>query len=170
MFHCMSLKTVARTVAVAAFVAASFTASSPANAGSDSDAQKPAQEACEAKHRHGHHGDEFDGRWEKTLSAGQISEIATLKVALKKELSQARAAIEVKRTEARAMVASDDPDRAALARLVDEIATLERDAMNAKYGHMIKVRSLLTPEQKAAFDMAIMKKEGRKDGKKGGRL
>lgn len=150
-------------LAAAVLAAMSFTAA-PGFASEKPDSGKQAYESCDSKGGHGwdRHG-KADG-WKKTLTDEQKAELGRLHTALKKDLSAVKAEIRLKKTEARNIVASDNPDTEALSKLTGRIAALEKDVMDAKYAHMIKVRSMLTPEQKTKFDASAMK-----EGKRGKR-
>lgn len=112
---------------------------------------------------HKGHGwsDHGKAAWKKTLTAEQKTELDKLHEALKKETAGVKDELRAKKEAARKIVASDNPDSGALGALTGEMAALEKKLMDAKYGHMIKVRSILNAEQKAAFD-ASMKKGERK--------
>lgn len=117
-------------------------------------AGKQAYERCD-------HDREMYGKaaWKKTLTAEQKNELGKLQDSHKNEMASQKAALREKKEAVRGIVASDTPDKEALSRLTGEIAALEKGLMDARYGHMIKVRALLNPEQKAAFDAALKKGE-----------
>lgn len=116
---------------------------------------------CESKHKlhkHERHGGEH---WIKGLTAEQKTGMSRLRVELKKELASIDAAVDLRKADIKNQVTSDTPDRKAVSRLAAEIAGLKTKALEAKYDHMIKVRSLLTPEQKLEFDSSVLTKDGR---------
>lgn len=121
-------------------------------------AGKQAYERCD---HDGRHDMEMYGKavWKKTLTAEQKTELGKLQDSFKNEMASQKAALRDKKEAVRGIVASDTPDKEALSRLTGEIAALEKGIMDEKYGHMIKVRALLNPEQKAAFDAALKKGE-----------
>lgn len=155
-----------KSVLAAALVlaAASLTAL-PARADMDAKPDKARHEYCGGeKHRDGYGLDRSSrGHWIETLTGEQKTEITRLRVSLKKELAPVEAAIGLKRSEVNAILTSDRPDRAALGRLVEEISALKKEMLRSKYEQMIKVRSILTAEQRTAFDMAVVseKEHGR---------
>lgn len=112
---------------------------------------------CESKHKHERHGEK---QWIKDLTAEQKTEMKRLKVELKKELASLNAAMGLKETDIRKAVASDTPDRKAISKLASEISGLKAKALETRYDHMIKVRSLLTPEQKLEFDASVLAGDG----------
>ncbi|MCL4872867.1 Spy/CpxP family protein refolding chaperone [bacterium] len=118
---------------------------------------KKDHEGCEGKHKDHKHGDK---QWIKDLTDEQKTEMKRLKVELKKELASLEAALKLKETDARKTVASDNPDRKAISRLASEISGLKAKALETRYDHMIKVRSLLTPEQKLEFDASVLAGDG----------
>ncbi|OGP14305.1 MAG: hypothetical protein A2052_09475 [Deltaproteobacteria bacterium GWA2_54_12] len=152
-------------LAAAIMAALSFTAVAGSGFASEkADPGKQAYERCDSKggHMWDRHGK--SSAWKKTLTGEQKTELDRLHVSLKKDLAAVKAEIRLKKTEVMTLVASDKPDMEALSKLTDHIAGLEKEVMAAKYGHMIKVRSMLTPEQKAGFDAAVVKqgKHGRR--------
>lgn len=120
--------------------------------------KQAAYERCDSKGGHSWDRHGKSSAWKKTLTAEQKTELDRLHVSLKKDLASMKAEIRLKKSEARTIVSSDNPDMEALSKLTAQIAGLEKEVMNAKYAHMIKVRSMLTPEQKAGFDAAVIKK------------
>ncbi|CAG1065913.1 hypothetical protein BAC1_01506 [uncultured bacterium] len=146
-----------KTMLAAAVVAA---VSLTAGAGFAGDKAGAAAAGKQAYERCDHDGEMYGkAAWKKTLTAEQKTELGKLQESFKNEMASQKASLKNKKEAARAIVASDTPDREALSRLTGEIASLEKGLMDAKYGHMIKVRSLLNPEQKAAFDAALKKGE-----------
>jgi Spy/CpxP family protein refolding chaperone len=149
-----------KTMLAAAVVAAVSLTAGAGFAGDKAGAAagKQAYERCDHDGRHewGMYG---KAAWKKTLTAEQKTELGKLQDSFKNELSSQKAALNEKKEAARTIVASETPDREALSRLTGEIAALEKGLMDARYGHMIKVRALLNPEQKAAFDAALKKGE-----------
>jgi len=146
-----------KSMLAAAVIAAMSLTAAPSFASEKALPGKHAYE-CDSK------GHSWDSRgassaWKKTLTGEQNAELDRLHASLKKDLAARKAEIRLKKTEARALVASDNPDMEALSKLTNQIAGLEKEVMNAKYGHMIKVRSMLTPEQRAGFDAAVVKME-----------
>jgi Spy/CpxP family protein refolding chaperone len=124
---------------------------------------KAGYERCDAKDHAKH---KSYGEWKKTLTEEQRTQMKELHASLEKVLAPLGASMDAKRAELRTLVASDKADMAAVKKLVEEISALEKDAMLSRYENMIKVRSLLTPAQKAAFDSSMMK---HKHGDHGGR-
>lgn len=144
-----------RSAMITAGVLAAFTfTAAPAPAFARIHHSGAGYERCDGKESAMHPHREYRG-WKKTLTPEQRLEVDKLHSELEKELSPLRARIGEKRAEIRKIAASDNPDITSLRRLVDEIGTLEKEAMLSRYESMIKVRSLLTPEQKAAFDKAV---------------
>ena len=146
-----------KSMLAAAVIAAMFLTAAPSFASEKALPGKQAYECDSKGHSWDRHG--ASSAWKKTLTGEQKAELDRLHASLKKDLAVAKAEIRLKKTEARALVASDNPDMEALSKLTGQIAGLEKEVMNAKDGHMIKVRSMLTPEQRAGFDAAVMKME-----------
>ncbi|MDP2689158.1 MAG: Spy/CpxP family protein refolding chaperone [Deltaproteobacteria bacterium] len=118
---------------------------------------KAGYERCDSKDHAKHLHGKASKEWKKTLTQEQRTQMRELHASLEKKLAPLEARVGVKRAEIRAVAASDNPDMAALKKLVEEISALEKETMQSRYENMIKVRSLLTPEQKAAFDISLMK-------------
>jgi len=153
------MREIFRRTMLAAAVAAAVSLSAGAVYAEKQGADNQKYERCDHKgHGWSDHG---KATWKKTLTDEQKTELGKLHEALKKETAGVKDELRAKRDAARAAVAGDNPDREALGALTGEIAGLEKKLMDAKYGHMIKVRSILNAEQKAAFD-ASMKKGERK--------
>lgn len=152
----ISIKKPVMTMAV--ILAASSLTGLPARAEMKAEPGKASHEYCEGKkHRDGYgHNRSSKEHWRNTLTGEQKTEMSRLSVSLKKELAPVKATIGLKRSEVKSILTSDSPDKAALGKLVEEMAALEKDVLRSKYEHMIKVRSLLTAEQKAMFDMAVL--------------
>lgn len=146
-----SAMTMAAVLAAFTLTAGTGLASPGANPG------KAGYEGCDAKDHARHLHGKASKEWKKTLTQEQRTQMKQLHASLEKELAPLKARIGVKRAEIRALAASDSPDLSALNKLVDEIGALEKEVMRSRYENLIKVRSLLTPEQKAAFDISIMK-------------
>lgn len=146
-------------LAIALAAAVSLTGVAAVKAGQGPGAGGHSYEKCD------HKGHDLSMRgkaaWRKTLTAAQKTELAGMHEALKKETAGLKDELWARKEAARAIVASDNPDRDALGRITGEIAGLEKKLMDAKYGHMMKVRSILSAEQKAAFD-ASMKMDGKR--------
>lgn len=145
-------------------LAAAFAAAVSLTAGVDAAraAEKPGA-AGQPYEKCGHKDWPMHGKaaWKKTLTAAQKTEIDNLHGALKKETSGVMDELRARKEAARAIVASENPDRDALGRITGEMAALEKELMDARYAHIIKVRSILNAEQKAAFDSA-MKSSGKR--------
>lgn len=153
----MNTRTKKTAVTAAALLAAFMFTSGVGTAFSGDPQGKAGYEKCDTKDTAGHWYGKSSNEWKKTLTKEQKAEMSKLHLALKKELAPLKARINARRTDVRTTLAGDNPDRAALAKAADEISVLEKQAMQVRYEYMIKVRSLLTPEQKTAFDSGIVK-------------
>lgn len=111
---------------------------------------------CETKHKFHKHERHGGKHWIKDLTAEQKTEMSRLRVELKKELASLEAAVDLRETDVRNQIASDSPDRNAISKLASEISGLKAKSLETKYDHMIKVRSLLTSEQKLEFDASVL--------------
>lgn len=148
---------------LAIFFAASSFAVLPARADMEAKHGKASHEYCGDKKHHDGYGMSAKEQWKKSLTPGQASEISGLRLSLKKDLAAGKAKLGLKEAEIDGLLVSDAPDRAALDKLIGEAAELKKEMMKARYAHMVKVRSLLTAEQKAVFDMEVLSGNRHKD-------
>lgn len=127
---------------------------------------KGTQEHCESRKHHDGYGKGAHEQWKKTLTPEQKAEAARLRAALEKEMVPLKAKVDLKKAEIKGLLAADAPDKAALGKLINEVGELEKAAMKAKYEHRISVRALLTAEQKALFDTALLTGDGHQHGQR----
>lgn len=114
----------------------------------------------------GHHMMMHDGRgcdglgdsWQEGLSQEQKNKILQMKVDYMKGKYPKKARIKSLKMELAVLVTEDKPDQKAIDARVDEIVTLKKALMKAKYAHKIAVRQQLKPEQQAAFDKHVLRK------------
>ncbi|HAS18178.1 MAG TPA: hypothetical protein DDX84_10235 [Nitrospiraceae bacterium] len=118
------------------------------------------ESTCSKKARHsGHDYRGFsESHWEKTLSDAKNDAIEGLKISLKKDLAVAEETVQVKKTKLNSIITVDKSDRTAIGKLIDEMTELEKEILQKRYEHMIKVREILTPEQRDSYDMRILAK------------
>lgn len=111
-------------------------------------------------HPHGHwgrHDDNVTGRdWKASLSEEQKAEIdwITLRLAPRQQLLKAQ--IDVKEAELDQLIVGDDAVQDLWQAKLDELLQLKREYLANRYQRMIEVRQVLTPQQRVAYDLAIL--------------
>jgi len=109
----------------------------------------------------GHHGKGMQGGkhhlW-KSLTAKQKTEIMALKYTFKSKKLLLKARMKQLKVELAMSLANDKPDRKAIDKKVDSILALKKKMISAKLDFKIAFRKLLTKEQKAMFDLKMLKK------------
>ncbi len=107
----------------------------------------------------------FGPSWTQTLTAEQIIKINQLHADLAKTKAPLKARMTVARTELAVLTTADAPDTGAMDEKIQEILKLRGRMMRAHSDHVIEVRKMLTPEQRASFDMHVLKRAGKRHGK-----
>jgi len=102
--------------------------------------------------------------WESALTEEQKARLDELKVRQKKMMMPMKARARAIRADLVTMALADDPDERTLSSKVDEMLSLRRQMMMAKFRHIMARREVLTPEQRASFDMHVMKRMSKKGG------
>jgi len=77
-----------------------------------------------------------------------------------------RSDLETARLDMRRLLRADKPDRAAINRQVERMASLRSDLVKARIGMMLDVRDVLTPEQREKMRGAMLGEDG--EGPEGG--
>ncbi len=111
----------------------------------------------------GHHGmgmghHEAGKHWMASLSPEQHQQVMQLRAEHKKQAMPRKARMRAIKLELAALATAVAPDRAAIETKVDEFLALKRLAMIERAMHVGDLRRLLNDEQKAAYDMAVMRK------------
>ncbi|MBN1893843.1 Spy/CpxP family protein refolding chaperone [bacterium] len=88
----------------------------------------------------------------ENLTEEQQHKIQELKTALEKQIMPIQADIEIKQAELQKMLIADKPDAGAVDRKIDEIGMLRLQVHKMKVQNQLKIRALLTPEQRLEFD------------------
>ena len=99
------------------------------------------------------------------MTADQIIRINQLHADLGKIKAPLKARMTVARTELAVLTTADAPDAGAMDKKIQEILELKRRMLRAHSDHVIEVRKMLTPEQRASFDMHVLKKARQRHGK-----
>jgi len=124
---------------------------------------KPHAMAAHHERDYGHDGPE----WKDTLTEEQRSKADMMHLELEKSLSLLEAGLMVRKAELANLLVAEKPDTKAVTRKIGEIVEIKREMMEKKYGHMMEMRGILTPEQRVSFDMGVLKKVAGDDKKMG---
>ncbi len=119
-------------------------------------------------HRHhgAHHGSHLFGpSWKQTLTEDQIRTINRLHADLARIKAPLKARMRLAKTELAVLTTKDEPNTEAIDKKIREVLDLKGRILRAHSDHVIEVRKMLTPEQRASFDMHVIKKAGRQHGK-----
>jgi Spy/CpxP family protein refolding chaperone len=109
----------------------------------------------------GHRGqtrqDDMTGRdWKSTLTEEQKAEIDWITLRLMQRQQLLMAQMEVREAELNQLVAGEDIVQDQWQAKLDELLQLKREYLANQYQRMIEVRQVLTPQQRVAFDLAIL--------------
>lgn len=85
------------------------------------------------------------------LTAEQQQRLAKLRAEHSAQMAETRAALQVKRTELRALWLADSPDRQAILAKQAEMEPLRAKLRQARVDHRLVVHTLLTPEQRVRW-------------------
>lgn len=98
------------------------------------------------------HVQRFRGRdmmmQELNLTKEQRDKIADLRDKQQRRAIDLRAQIQTAQLDLRQQMRADQPDKAAIGKLVDKVSALRADLQKSQIGTMLDVRELLTPEQR----------------------
>ncbi len=118
------------------------------------------------RHRGAHHGSHLLGpSWKQTLTEDQIRTINRLHADLAKIKAPLKNRMRLAKTELAVLTTKDEPDTGAIDQKIREILDLKGRILREHSNHVIQVRKTLTPEQRASFDVHVIKMAGRKRGK-----
>ncbi|MCP4040362.1 MAG: periplasmic heavy metal sensor [Gammaproteobacteria bacterium] len=154
----------------------------PADVSAEISRQKPGEGIVEyssdhqGRHMgHGHHGPKkhpdrkklLGPHWNSTLLDEQRIEMDGLSVEHVKGQLPLKAKARVLKVELAVLATSDAPDTEAIGLKLDELLTLKRQLMLQKYASIAAKRKVLSPQQRASFDMEVMKSAMHTRGRKG---
>ncbi len=114
--------------------------------------------AAEGHSRGGTH--HFLPHWSKTLDDEQKRAIDEMHLRLDREIAPLKAEAALKEKELNVLVTRDSPDAAAVDARIDEIVSLKRRILKARYAHIVEMRALLDPAQRISYDMGVLKRTG----------
>ena len=109
----------------------------------------------------GHHGGGYGqhhdgGHWKDTLSDEQRKKLGQLKLDYKKKKFPIKAKIKMAKVELALLMTNDSPSQNDINKKIDEVLKLKSEKMRLKAAHKIKVRKLLTSDQRVKFDMHVL--------------
>jgi Spy/CpxP family protein refolding chaperone len=102
------------------------------------------------------------------LSEAALAQIKDLAFAAEQEAIGIRAELQKEQLELRKLMDADVPDEAAVMRQIDEVMVQEARMRKNQVGLLLKVRKLMTPDQRAQLDRLMMQRRGRGPGGGGG--
>lgn len=95
------------------------------------------------------------------LSDEQEAQITELRNAHYAEVKDLRADLAILRAEKRKLMIADNPNAKAIDAKIDEMSEIQTQMQKKRVAHHLAVRNLLTPEQKAHFDMQRSSRNGK---------
>ncbi len=90
------------------------------------------------------------------LTAEQQSQISDLRLQLQKEMLPLRSELMTKRNELKLLMTAEKPDMGKINRKIEEISKIRTEIQKKRVAHRLKIRSLLTEEQRKIFDTQIL--------------
>ena len=92
----------------------------------------------------------------QTLTEDQQKQIKDLKTQVEKEILPLKSELQVKSAELKQLLVAEKSDKAAINKKIDEIGSLRAQIQKKRIENQLKVRDLLTPEQRVMFDKRIL--------------
>jgi Spy/CpxP family protein refolding chaperone len=124
------------------------------------DGSHPMMRAGAGTHPHGHMMHQDDGvagrDWKVTLTEEQKAEIDWITLRLFPRQQLLKAQMDVKEAELNQLIVGDDVVEDQWQTKLDEFLQLKREYLANKYQRMIEVRQVLTPQQRVAYDLAVL--------------
>lgn len=113
----------------------------------------------------GRSGQHYAGGWKASLTKDQQKQLNKIRLEHKKICYPVKARLKQAKVELALLMTSDSPKQKDLNKKVDEILKLKGEKMRLKVDKKIKIRKMLTEDQRVQFDMRVLKKAFH--GKKG---
>ena len=108
---------------------------------------------------HGHHGSRLLGpHWKGTLTAEQRAQIDQMHVLFAKAKAPVKARVKALKADLALLITGDMPDSALIEKKINELLAMKKRIMQMRYVHIADMRSVLTVEQRASFDMDVLDK------------
>ncbi len=144
---------------LAVFAACAASTGALAQPGGGKEAAAMGAQAGQGRHGMGRGGKHrYGAYWKSTLTDEQRAEVAKLRAAHKKRKMPLKARARALKVELAVLATTDDPDSGAIDKKIDEVLRLKREMMREKARHIAAVRKVLTDEQRAYFDVRVLKK------------
>jgi Spy/CpxP family protein refolding chaperone len=99
----------------------------------------------------------FAGHWKRTLTPEQQTQIDQLRVNHAKASAPLTAKMGSIKMDLAVLATAEEPDTATIQQHIDEMVELKKKIMQQRYAHIAAVRKVLTQEQRASYDMMILK-------------
>lgn len=127
-------------------------------------AQSEQQKSQSRSMMQGMHGAHHGG-WMAELDDKQHNELNRIKAEYMKEQVPLKARLKAKKAELMTLALADSPDKGAIDKAIDEMAELKRQMLRNKVDKISARRQVLNEQQRALYDIHVMKKAA---GKRGG--
>ncbi len=102
------------------------------------------------------HGMSSPHSWKDTLDKTQREKIEALHLELKREMVPLKAELAFRKAELRNLVTVKSPDMAAIKAKIKQVSSIREKILAKRYAHIVKMRKVLKPEQRRAFDLEII--------------
>lgn len=96
--------------------------------------------------------------WKDTLTDEQRTKLAKIKLEHMKVQAPLKMKMKTIKVDLALLVTADKPDTAAINKKVDELTKLKNAKMKEKYRYIVAKRKVLNDDQRALFDMKVIKK------------
>lgn len=113
-------------------------------------------------------GDYRGGHGMLEVSDEQRAELDRIKADYAKKQAPLKARFKALKVELMAMALADTPDNAAIDKKIDEMLELKRQILRNKVDKVSAKRKVLDDQQRAQYDLRVMKKAARGGGRDGG--
>jgi Spy/CpxP family protein refolding chaperone len=116
-------------------------------------------------HGKGHSGQHYTDGWKASLTEEQIKQLNKIRLEHKKKCYPIKASLKQAKVELALLMTTGSPKQKDLNKKIDEILKLKGEKLRLKVDKKIKIRKMLTEDQRVQFDMRVLKKAYH--GKKG---
>ncbi len=110
------------------------------------------------------------GQWMGDLSDDQQAQLARIKADHVKKQASLKARMKALKLELMAMALADSPDSGATDKKIDEMLQLKREILQNKVAKIGAERQVLNEQQRASYDVHVMKKSAREERGRGGHM
>jgi Spy/CpxP family protein refolding chaperone len=97
------------------------------------------------------------------LSADQQTKAEAMKIDVQNQIKPMSLDAKEKQVQLEKLMIADKPDEGAIFDKIDEISKIKTEIQKLRISNTLKFRAMLTPEQKAKFDVMEKNKRNRKD-------